>query len=261
MTNQTTVARTPGEAVVGKPNYRYERFTTRLMLADLRFSRRAPQPGEPFPSFDLATPDAGRLRSAELVSERPFVLVLGSLTCPMTASAAVGLHQLHESFGDSLPFISVYTREAHPGERIPQPGQLDEKVAHARELASRDDYGWHVAVDDIDGSLHHQLDAKPNAVFVVDANGRLAFRSIWSSDLGSTRSAIQAVINGEQPKRQTSTAMIGPMLRALPWIDRVVSRAGRTASRDLWLAAAPMALMAKLARPLGPPRKNAPKIS
>lgn len=44
MTNQTTVARTPGEAVAGGPNYRYERFTTRLMLADLRFSRRAPQP-------------------------------------------------------------------------------------------------------------------------------------------------------------------------------------------------------------------------
>lgn len=261
MTNQTTVARTPGEAVAGGPNYRYERFTTRLMLADLRFSRRAPQPGQLFPSFDLATPGEGRQRSANFVGVRPFVLVLGSLTCPMTASAAAGLRELHESFGDSLPFVSVYTREAHPGDRIPQPQLLDEKIAHARELATRDDYRWHVAVDDIDGTLHRQLDAKPNAVFIVDANGRLAFRSIWSSDLGSIRAAIRAVISGEQPKKQRSTAMMGPMLRALPWIDRVVSGAGRTASRDLWLAAPPMALMAKLARPLRPAGRNAPKAS
>lgn len=252
MTNPSTTATATSIAAaeVGRSDYRYEQFSTRLMLRDLRFGRSAPLPGEPFPPFDLATPDAGRLRSADFAG-KPFVLVLGSLTCPMTASAAGELRQLHEWFGAAMPFLSVYTREAHPGEQIPQPRQLDEKVEHARQLAVRDQYRWHVAVDDLDGSLHRQLDAKPNAVFVVDAHGRLAFRSIWASDVGSIRAAIRAVIDGERPKKQTSAAMVGPMLHALPWIDRVVSRAGRGASRDLWRAAAPLALMAKLVRRLG----------
>lgn len=228
--------------------YRYHRFTTRLMLADLRFSTRAPKPGAPFPAFDLATVDGGRVRSADLFGMRPFVLILGSLTCPMTASAGAGLRELHESMGAEVTFISVYTREAHPGERVPQPEVLEQKSAHAAQLAARDQYRWRVAVDDLEGTLHRQLDVKPNAAYVVDEQGRVAFRSLWASDHRALRRALEAVAGGEHPKRRTSRAMLGPMMRALPWIDPIVSRAGRSASRDLWRAAAPMALMGKLGR-------------
>jgi len=227
--------------------YRYHRFTTRLMLADLRFSDRAPKPGAPFPAFDLATIDGGRLRSEELIG-RPFVVIPGSLTCPMTASAAGGLRELYEALGTDVTFISVYAREAHPGEQVPQPQNLDAKVARAAELAVRDRYRWHVAVDDLEGTLHRRLDAKPNAAYVVDAQGRLAFRSLWASDAQALRRALEAVARGEHPKRRTSRAMTMPMMRALPWIDAIVSRAGPSASRDLWRAAAPMALMGKLGR-------------
>lgn len=247
MTSRSTSASASAAAPAGERDYRYNSFTTRLMLADLRFSARAPRPGEQFPAFDLATLDAQRLRSADLVGKQPFVVILGSLTCPMTASAAEGLRELHESLGELLPFITVYTREAHPGERIPQPQKLDEKIAHARDLAMRDAYRWQVAIDDLEGTLHRRLDAKPNAVYLVDAQGRLAFRAIWSSDTAALRDAIHAVNRGELPKRATSTSLLGPMMRALPWIDQIVSRAGRSANRDLWVAAAPMALTGKIA--------------
>lgn len=217
-----------------------------MMLADLRFSRNAPRPGEPFPQFDLATIEGGRVRSLDFSG--PFVLILGSLTCPMTASAASRLNSLAPSFEGLIPFLTVYTREAHPGESIPQPDTLAQKTVHAGRLAERDGYTWQVAVDDIDGTLHRALDSKPNAVFVVDGNGNLAFRSLWSSDSKAIEQAIRAVLAGETPRRQSSTRMAAPMMRALPWIDRTVSGAGRSAMRDLWRAAAPIALMGKMGR-------------
>lgn len=232
----------------GDGAYRYDSFTTRLMLADLRFGPGAPRPGDPFPDFDLTTLDGARLRSEDLLRRRPFVIVLGSLTCPMTAGAAGELRALHAALGGEVEFITVYTREAHPGELIPQPRELSQKIAHARQLAERDGYRWQVGVDDLDGTLHRRLDSKPNAAFVVDSSGRLAFRSLWSSDSAALRRALDAVARGDTPRRQTSHAMVRPMLRALPWIDETVGRGGRSASRDLWRAAAPMALMAKLGR-------------
>jgi hypothetical protein len=233
----------------GRDPYRYERFTTRLMLADLRFTRHAPRPGDPVPAFDLATVDGGRLRSADLLGHKPFIVTLGSLTCPMTAAAAHGLRQLHAATGDAVELITVYTREAHPGESIPQPARLGQKLEHAQALAERDYYHWTVAVDDIDGTLHRQLDLKPNAAYLVDRSGRIAFRALWSSETAALITAAQAVVRGDRPRHDTNSALLRPMMRALPLVDAVMRRAGRRASRDLWRAAAPMALMAKLARP------------
>lgn len=226
--------------------YRYEQFTTGHMLADLRFSARAPQPGDPFPRFTLPTTHGTHLRAEDLLGRQPFFLTLGSLTCPMTAAAGPSLIELFEEFGEEVTFITLYTREAHPGEVIPQPHDITDKIEHARRLAERDRYAWHVAVDDVSGSLHQYLDLKPNAGYVVDAEGRIAFRTLWSSDTRSLRAALGAVARGEAPARATSRAMVGPMMQALPGVDAVVRRAGPSASRDLWRAAPPMALMAKL---------------
>ncbi|MGE3857649.1 MAG: TlpA family protein disulfide reductase [Dehalococcoidia bacterium] len=236
----------PGAPAAGE-GYRYDRFTTRLMLADLRFGADAPRPGSPFPTFALDAPGGGSISSASLAG-RPFLLILGSLTCPMTAGSAAGLLALHEAFGAHVEFVSVYAREAHPGERIPQASTAAEKRTNAEALAARDGYAWPIAVDSLDGALHRQLDAKPNAAFLVDASGQLAFRSIWAADDAGLRAALAAVVGGERPRRGTSTAMVGPMLRALPWIDLIVRGGGRSASRDLWRAAPPMALMARMAR-------------
>lgn len=241
----------PDKAEAGS-RYRYDRFTTKLLLNDLRFSSTAPSAGSPMPDFDLETLDGGRVRRDDLVGERPVLLVLGSLTCPMTASSAPSLEQLHREYGDRVEFVTVYTREAHPGEQIPQPSSLDEKRAHAASLAERDHLGWRVAIDDLEGTLHRQLDGKPNAAYLMDRDGRLAFRTIWASDTGSLRAALDAVSQGRRPKRQSSSAMARPMMAALGSIDPVVAKAGSSAQRDMWRANAPMALMGKAANLFGP---------
>lgn len=65
--------------------------------------------------------------------------------------------------GERVDFATLYVREAHPGDRYPQPEALDRKLEFARELKQRDALPWPVAVDDVDGELHRRLDPKPNA--------------------------------------------------------------------------------------------------
>ncbi len=56
----------------------------------------------------------------------------------MTASAGPALKQLHEEFGDRVAFVSMYVREAHPGENYPQAETFEEKLEHARAYKERD---------------------------------------------------------------------------------------------------------------------------
>ncbi|HEX5299693.1 MAG TPA: hypothetical protein VFW50_22120, partial [Streptosporangiaceae bacterium] len=46
--------------------YRFERFSTALLIDDMTFGRQAPGPGDPVPAFDLPTLDGGRFRSDDL---------------------------------------------------------------------------------------------------------------------------------------------------------------------------------------------------
>jgi hypothetical protein len=60
--------------------YRYEHFTVRTLLSEIRFLAGSPGPGAPFPDFDLPTVDGGRLRKADLIGRRPMFLVAASYT-------------------------------------------------------------------------------------------------------------------------------------------------------------------------------------
>src|SRR5919197_420049 len=105
----------------------------------------------------------------------------------MTASAVPALKQLYAEFGDRMAFAVLYVREAHPGERYPQPRSFEQKLEHARAFKRREQLPWPVAVDDLEGSLHRALDAKPNAFYLMDADGNVAFRSLWSNDERTVR--------------------------------------------------------------------------
>lgn len=227
-------------------DYRYDHFTFRLLLEDLRFHNGALAPGDVLPLEEM--PDSNGSAVQLVGTGRPLLLVTGSLTCPMTASAMPQLLALHEEFGDRVDFALLSAREAHPGENYQQPKADDEIRARANEL--RDFYGvpFTVLVDDSDGSLHQRLDSKPNAVFLFGVDGTLVFRALWSSDERALRPALDAVTQGKSPAGARSTAMLRPMLGALGHIDEVVRRGGPTAHRDLWRSALPMAIAGRIAR-------------
>lgn len=173
----------------------------------------------------------------------------------MTASAGPALKQLHEEFGDRVAFVSLYVREAHPGENYPQPETFEEKLEHARAYKERDGIPWPVAVDDVEGSLHQTLDPKPHAAYIMNVSGDVAFRTLWANDERTLREGLkeistrpEAIIGERQPKA-------APMLKGMGKFYEVLGASGDVARQDLLREVPPMYAVARLAslfRPLPP---------
>lgn len=224
--------------------YLYDRVTAQVLGEDLSFSDAAPGAGDLLPAFDLPTTTGDRLRSDDLLARAPVLVVPGSLTCPMTASSMPILKRLHVRFGDRIAFVTLYVREAHPGEDIPQPRSFEQKLEHARILQERDRLPWPVVVDDLAGSLHRVLDGKPNPAFLAEPGGRIVFRALWAGDRHALAAALEAVARGEAPPHAESNRRMVPMAQGMGEMRSVLRRAGRQAERDVWRSAPPMAATA-----------------
>jgi thiol-disulfide isomerase/thioredoxin len=247
----------------GLPNavndYRYNKFTTGLLFRDLRFRKGAAQPGDSVPSFQLITTSGDRLVNREVFDDKPVLFIFGSMTCPMTASAAPSLQELYDEFGDRVDFILLYVREAHPGEHFGQSETMEEKLGDARALKAFYNIQWTVAADNIDGDLHRALDPKPNSAFLMNNEGIILFRSLWASDREALHHALEAAAAGRTPERKQSNALIGPVTRAMGQVQEVMERAGPQAVKDLWWAGLPMALAGRVATffsPLSPDQRG-----
>ena len=240
-------------------DYRYQRFTTSLLLRDLRFGKEAAGPGDSFPSFELLTTNGDRLVNDDVFGHKPVLMIFGSMTCPMTASAAPSVQELHDEFGDRVDFIMLYVREAHPGEHFTQSETMEEKLEHARALQEFYDIQWTVAADNIDGDLHRALDPKPNAAFLMNDEGIILFRSLWAADQDALRQALAAAAAGRAPERKQSETLLGPVIRAMGQVQEVMKRGGPQAVSDLWRAGFPMALAGRVATfftPLSPDQRG-----
>lgn len=233
--------------------YLYPHFRRTLILEDMAF-RAGPKPGESMPDFDLPTIDGGRITKSDFVGQRPLVLTFGSVTCPMTAAARDVLKELYEQYGDRVAFVTLYVREAHPGDRYPQASSMEDKIYHARAYAERDQIPWPIAVDDTEGTLHRALDPKPNAAYVMAEDGTVAFRTLWSNDAHAMRDGLRRVLEGDAAFGQKQTRLI-PMISGMGSMYQVLERSGPTAKRDVLRQAPPMYAMARIAdlyRPLPP---------
>lgn len=239
--------------------YRYKRFTTDLLFRDLRFAMDSAAPGDPVPEFELITTDGKRLQRDDVFRGKPVLIIFGSMTCPMTASAAPTVQALYEEFGDRIDFIMMYVREAHPGERFSQPESIVDKLEYSEALKEFYGIDWTVAADNIDGDLHRALDPKPNSAYLMDSEGSILFRSLWAADGNALHSTLAAVAAGRAPVSRESVALIGPVTRAMGQVQAVMERGGPQAVRDLWRAAFPMALAGRVATffsPLSPDQRG-----
>jgi hypothetical protein len=246
--------RNPGNA------YRFARLTLPIVMRDLYFTDNDPSPGDGVPGFDLPTVGGGRFRSSDLAKTGPALLIFGSSTCPMTDSAAAGLHELHARFGHRIRFVMVNVREAHPGKAIPQPQTPEAKSAQASRLRELHGFEFEIAVDDVDGTLHRALSPKPNSAYVLGAEGIILFRAHWANDTPALAAALTAVAAGAAPCPARSGGLVRPMLRMLPHLAPVLDRAGSGAWADMWRVAAPLAAIALALKAWsGPPsRATAP---
>lgn len=239
--------------------YRYKRFTTRLLFRDLRFRDEGAKPGDLFPTFEIVSTDGDRLVNNDVFDGRPVIFIFGSMTCPMTASAAPSVQELFDEFGERVTFVMLYVREAHPGENFAQSESVKNKLEYARMLKSFYGIDWTVAADNIDGDLHRALDPKPNSAYLMASDGTILFRSLWASDYNALRRALDAAAAERTQQKNQSTAMILPVARAMGQVQATMERGGPQAVRDLWIGGVPMALAGRVATlfaPLSPDKRG-----
>ena len=172
--------------------YNYERFERNRMLGDLASSQfgGAPRAGDRAPDFEARTLDGDNVRLKDFRHRKNVVLTFGSATCPQTAGSLPGIVDLYRERNPSVEFFFVYTREAHPGERLTAHRSADDKVKAAELLREAEDVGIPMVVDDVNGSIHRKYGKLPNPTFIIDKGGRIAFRS-----LGTRASVISAALD------------------------------------------------------------------
>jgi len=178
--------------MISQDSYNYESFTqwydSSLRPEALSGFINSPKVGNPAPDFEALTSDGYRVKLSELRGTSNVVLEFGCSTCPPFVNsvkyAAMSLEKLaHEYSARGFEFFIVYTREAHPGEKITQHKSYEEKMRRAKDLKNAEDFRIPILVDSIEGQINQAYGSRPNGVFVVNKLGTLVFKSQWTDTL------------------------------------------------------------------------------
>ncbi len=224
----------------GFRRYNYVTFTKDVLLKDAARGQfgRGPEPGERAPDFQGRTLEGDKIELSDFKGEKNVVLTFGSATCPFTASSIRGLNDLFDEYdGDDVQFLFVYVREAHPGEKLPAHREPEDKVEAAERFREEEDLDLPVLVDDLDGKIHKEYGTLPNATYLIDKSGRVAFRSLWTRPR-VIREALEELLE-RQEERDTGHAIVhggedtsAPVGYAMLYTHRALDRGGRKAVED-----------------------------
>ena len=221
-------------SVSGQP-YNYDTFLPENVTRDMHFPG-GPKPGDLAPDFELPRVGGGTFRLSQQRG-RPVLLASASITCPMTAGSRPALLHLFEDFGSRLQIVSVYAREAHPGEHYPNHTNQDQKARHAADWVDLDRIPWTVLVDTLDGTVDRQYGPLPNFAYLIGSSGRVAFRALWAGQESLLRKNVEELLEreaaGEDPVvLGEQENLIIPLVHGMAEFDYVVGRAGEKAKAD-----------------------------
>ena len=91
------------------------------------------------------------------------------------------LNELYARYRDKgFEFLTVYVREPHPGEQYHEHQSWKEKVGYARDCREQDGIHNPLLVDDLEGTVHRLYGVLPNMIYVVDRQGRVAYKAMWT---------------------------------------------------------------------------------
>ena len=119
------------------------------------------------------------------------------------------LNEIYRAFHDSMDFYCVYIQEAHPDDGWQVASNLQDKVVHNQPatLGEREAMAQVCAVnlqlempmvlDGIDNEIDRLYDALPERLYVLDAEGRVHFRTVVGSpgfDVSAWEAAIAKLV-------------------------------------------------------------------
>jgi hypothetical protein len=143
---------------------------------------------EPAPGFTLQDSRTGKEVSLSTFRRNgPVVLIFGSYTCPNFRSSADTLKSLQRQFGERVPFLLVYIREAHSTTQwqstrnmreditLPPAANMEEKKEHATMCSRKLHLPFPAVVDGMDGAVETAYNSWPSRAFVIGRNGRILY--------------------------------------------------------------------------------------
>lgn len=202
--------------------YNYDEFSTE----DNDFSSViGPDVGDKAPDFSLITTDGERKRLLDFSGDF-LILEMGSITCPLFQSRRGIMESLGRKNGISSAVL--YVREAHPGVDIQSHKSFNDKKACASRLKTEDGEIRTVYVDNLEGHAHAAYGSMPNAVFIINKNGCVVYRSEWNNP-SATRKALQALIAGREV---TARAYFRPAVPTT--VFRTLGKAGKGSAADFF---------------------------
>jgi len=91
------------------------------------------------------------------------------------------LNELYQRYRDhGFEFYTVYVREPHPGENYGPHSTAEQKLECARDCRQQDGIANPMLVDDLAGTVHRCYGSMPNMIFIIDKNGRIAYKAMWT---------------------------------------------------------------------------------
>jgi peroxiredoxin len=198
------------------------------------------QVGAPAPEFTAQALDGTIIRLSDFRGRSHVVMMTGAVTSPMCAFEVPALNGLQGEFSDkNFSFFLLYTRESHPAENYGAHESFEQKLSYARELQRLENIRLPMIVDHLDGRIHRAYGPWPNALFVIDKDGRLIFRSNMANHrelrefLEDIVAAEKAMADGRVVHLQYSERVIAHEADQATH-RRVYERAGPKAFEDYW---------------------------
>lgn len=155
----------------------------------------------------------------------------------MTSGARPGLLHLFDTFIDRVEVVTVYVREAHPGESYPHHTDFEQKKRHASDWVELDRIPWTVVVDTLDGAVDRRYGPLPNSAYLIGRSGRVAFRALWAGQERLLRKKIEELLEreaaGEDPVvLGEQENLVIPVVHGTAEFDHAVARGGEKAKED-----------------------------
>jgi peroxiredoxin len=241
--------------------YNYEAFQRNRLLRDLATSQLsgAPRPGDRAPDFVGRTLQGDTIHLKDFRGRKNVVLTFGSATCPQTAGSLPGLNDLYLDRDPNVEFFFVYTREAHPGEKLRAHRSYDDKVTAAELLREEEDVAIPIIVDEVNGNIHRKYGKLPNPTFLIDKSGRVAFRSLGTR-ASVINTAIDELLEIQHEEREDHAIVCDGQDLSLPspqllWrAHRALERGGRRSianfRREMGLPGRVILISSRLAGPI-----------
>ena len=176
---------------------------------------------EPAPDFTLATLDGKeKVTLSQKLGAKPVVLVFGNFTCGPFRNQAGNLETLYRRYRDRAEFVLVYVREAHlrdgwkmesnerRGVDLLQPATYEERMSVASVCRERLSLGIPFLVDTIDDAVGAQYSGMPSRLYLIDREGRIAFKSgrgPWGFRPAELEQALVLLLASDPPVKKLMT--------------------------------------------------------